>query len=39
MPELAMTIGGTAIATKEKFGVVDPATGQTFARAPACTRE
>jgi len=38
MREFVMTIGGAA-AAKEKRGVVDPATGEVFAEAPACSRE
>jgi acyl-CoA reductase-like NAD-dependent aldehyde dehydrogenase len=39
MREFAMSIGGAAVAAKEKRGVVDPATAEVFAEAPACTRE
>jgi acyl-CoA reductase-like NAD-dependent aldehyde dehydrogenase len=39
MREFAMSIGGAAVAAKQTFGVVDPATGEVFADAPACSRE
>jgi acyl-CoA reductase-like NAD-dependent aldehyde dehydrogenase len=39
MREYAMSIGGAAAAAKEQRGVVDPATGEVFAQAPACSRE
>src|SRR6201994_4858353 len=38
MREFAMSIDGAAVAAQQTFGVVDPATGQVFADAPACTR-
>jgi acyl-CoA reductase-like NAD-dependent aldehyde dehydrogenase len=34
-----MTIGGHVVAAESTFGVVDPATGEEFARAPECSRE
>jgi acyl-CoA reductase-like NAD-dependent aldehyde dehydrogenase len=39
MREYAMSIGGATAAAKEQRGVVDPATGEVFAQAPACSRE
>jgi acyl-CoA reductase-like NAD-dependent aldehyde dehydrogenase len=37
MSDYSMTIGGEAAPTKETFGVINPATGEVFAEAPACT--
>jgi acyl-CoA reductase-like NAD-dependent aldehyde dehydrogenase len=34
-----MTIDGQVVAAGSTFGVVDPATGEEFARAPECSRE
>ncbi|MDJ0415368.1 aldehyde dehydrogenase family protein [Rhodococcus opacus] len=39
MTEYAMTINGAAVQSAAEFDVVNPATGQVFATAPACTRE
>src|ERR1700689_139282 len=39
MREFVMSIGGAAAAAREKRGVVDPATGEVFDRAPVCSRE
>jgi acyl-CoA reductase-like NAD-dependent aldehyde dehydrogenase len=38
MSEFQMTIDGKAVAAPESFGVIDPATGRAFARAPECSR-
>jgi acyl-CoA reductase-like NAD-dependent aldehyde dehydrogenase len=37
LTEYTMTIDGAAVPAAGRFGVVDPATGQTFAQAPDCT--
>ncbi|MFI8828841.1 aldehyde dehydrogenase family protein [Streptomyces sp. NPDC053431] len=37
MTEFTMTIAGEPAASASTFGVVDPATGRTFAQAPDCT--
>jgi acyl-CoA reductase-like NAD-dependent aldehyde dehydrogenase len=34
-----MSIGGEAVAAKETFGVVNPASGEVFEQAPECTRD
>ncbi|WP_214326658.1 aldehyde dehydrogenase family protein [Nonomuraea sediminis] len=34
-----MTIGGARVATKDTFGVVNPATGEVHAQAPECTHD
>ncbi|MDT7711219.1 MAG: hypothetical protein QOG20_6826 [Pseudonocardiales bacterium] len=39
MGEAAMTIDGKTVAAPQRFGVVDPATGEVFAQAPDCSRE
>jgi len=39
MNELNMTIDGKSVAGSGRFGVINPATGQTFAEAPECTRD
>lgn len=39
MSEFLMSIGGESVTTKETFGVVNPATGEVFARAPECSRD
>ena len=39
MSEAVMTIDGHAVPTKRTFDVINPATGEVFARAPECTRE
>ena len=38
MSDFTMTIGGNSIAGELSFGVINPATGQVFAQAPACSR-
>jgi acyl-CoA reductase-like NAD-dependent aldehyde dehydrogenase len=38
MREFTMTIDGKAVAGEGRFGVVNPATGEVFAEAPACSR-
>jgi acyl-CoA reductase-like NAD-dependent aldehyde dehydrogenase/prolipoprotein diacylglyceryltransferase len=38
MGDFTMTIGGTSVPAAESFGVVNPATGEVFARAPECSR-
>ncbi len=38
MSEFVMTIAGEAAPTEATFGVVNPATGEVFAKAPECTR-
>ncbi len=35
----SMTIGGARVATKDTFGVVNPATGEVHAQAPECTHD
>jgi acyl-CoA reductase-like NAD-dependent aldehyde dehydrogenase len=39
MSDFAMTIGGDSVPAADSFGVVNPANGEVFAHAPACTRE
>src|SRR6202051_2543986 len=34
-----MSIDGKSVATKESFGVVNPATGEVFEHAPECSRD
>jgi acyl-CoA reductase-like NAD-dependent aldehyde dehydrogenase len=36
MTAVAMTVGGEQVAVTSSFGVIDPATGEVFDRAPAC---
>jgi acyl-CoA reductase-like NAD-dependent aldehyde dehydrogenase len=38
MQEYSLTIDGKSVAAEAFFGVVNPATGKVFARAPECTR-
>lgn len=38
MSDFTMTIDGSAIDGEGSFGVVNPATGETFAQAPKCSR-
>ena len=38
MSDFTMTIDGNSIAGELSFGVINPATGQVFAQAPACSR-
>jgi acyl-CoA reductase-like NAD-dependent aldehyde dehydrogenase len=38
MTDFTMTIDGRSVPGEERFGVVNPATGEVFAQAPACTR-
>jgi acyl-CoA reductase-like NAD-dependent aldehyde dehydrogenase len=38
MPELTMTIGGDAAITSDRFGVINPASGEVCAEAPECSR-
>ena len=38
MNELHMTIDGKAVATRDRFDVINPASGKPFAQAPECTR-
>lgn len=37
VPDVTMTIAGAAEATEEQFGVINPATAEVFAHAPAAT--
>ena len=39
MSDFTMTIGGSAVATEQTFGVINPATGEIFAQAPECSRQ
>lgn len=39
MTDHVMTIGGAPVRGETVFDVLDPATGEVFARAPECTRE
>ena len=39
MSQYTMTIDGKAVAGKGEFGVINPSTGQVFAKAPECSRE
>ena len=39
MSEFFMSIGGEAVAAKETFGVVNPASGEVFEQAPDCTSD
>jgi acyl-CoA reductase-like NAD-dependent aldehyde dehydrogenase len=39
MADFAMTIDGAPAPSADTFGVVNPATGEEFERAPECTRE
>ena len=39
MTDFAMTVNGAAVGDGDGFGVVNPATGRVFARAPVCTPE
>ena len=39
MSEFFMSIDGQAVAAKETFGVVNPASGEVFEQAPECTRD
>ena len=39
MNDFTMTIAGSAVPTEKSFGVINPATGEVFAEAPACSRE
>jgi acyl-CoA reductase-like NAD-dependent aldehyde dehydrogenase len=39
MSDFVMTIAGEAAPTEATFDVVNPATGEPFAQAPACTRQ
>jgi len=39
MSEFVMSIGGESVSAKETFGVVNPATGEVFERAPECARD
>jgi acyl-CoA reductase-like NAD-dependent aldehyde dehydrogenase len=38
MSQYTMTIDGKAVAGESEFGVINPATGQVFAKAPECSR-
>jgi acyl-CoA reductase-like NAD-dependent aldehyde dehydrogenase len=38
MSDFTMTIDGKSVAGDDSFGVINPATGQVFARAPECNR-
>jgi acyl-CoA reductase-like NAD-dependent aldehyde dehydrogenase len=38
MSDFTMTIGGNGVAGDTSFGVINPASGQVFAQAPACSR-
>ena len=39
MSDFVMTIGGDSVPAVDSFGVVNPANGEVFAHAPACTRD
>jgi len=39
MSDFVMTIGGDSVPAADSFGVVNPANGEVFAHAPACTRD
>jgi acyl-CoA reductase-like NAD-dependent aldehyde dehydrogenase len=39
MSDLTMTIDGRAVGGEAGFGVINPATGRVFARAPDCSRQ
>jgi acyl-CoA reductase-like NAD-dependent aldehyde dehydrogenase len=39
MNDLDMTIDGKAVAARDRFDVINPATGKSFATAPECTRQ
>ncbi|MFF3373739.1 aldehyde dehydrogenase family protein [Streptomyces sp. NPDC002680] len=38
MTDFTMTINGTAVSSASTFGVINPATAEVFAQAPACDR-
>ena len=38
MSDFAMSIGGTSTAAEATFDVINPATGEAFAKAPECTK-